>query len=200
MTARDLVVTQNITLDGVIDAAGDWFGVSVTGDAAAEAEFAEVQREHRDSADAVLLGRVTYESFAGFWPLQTEDRTGVSAYLDCTEKYVVSATFPPPSWQHTTVLRGPVVDEAAALKQRPGSAIVVTGSISLVHALLPTGLIDEYRLFVFPVVLGTGRRLFPDGYRRPALHLVEVRSFRSGIALLRYRTASAESSAESSTA
>ncbi len=92
MTGRDLVVTQNITLDGVIDAAGDWFGVSVTGDSAAETEFAEIQREHRDSADAVLLGRVTYESFAGFWPLQTEDRTGVADYLDRTEKYVVSAT------------------------------------------------------------------------------------------------------------
>ncbi len=89
-----------------------------------------------------------------------------------------------------------MVEEVTALKQRPGAAIVVTGSISLVHTLLPTGLIDEYRLFVFPVVLGTGRRLFPDGYRPPALHLVEARSFRSGIALLRYRTASTESSAK----
>lgn len=189
MTAQDLVVTQNITLDGVIDAAGDWFGVSVSDDAEDEAEFAEVQRQHRDSADAVLLGRVTYESFAGYWPLQTDDRTGVSDYLDRTHKYVVSQTLRAPSWQNSTVLRGPVAEEVTALKQRSGASIVVTGSISLVHALLPTGLVDEYRLFIFPVVLGVGRRLFPDGCRFPALRLVEARSFRSGVALLRYRAA-----------
>lgn len=165
MTPRNLVVTQNITLDGVIDAAGDWFGVSVADDAEAEAEFAEVQREHRDSADAVLLGRVTYESFAGFWPLQTEDRTGVSDYLDRTQKYVVSARMPAPSWQSSTVLRGPVTEEVAALKQQPEVSIEVPGSITLVHALPPIGLVDEYRLF----------------------------AFRSGIALLRYPTGSSAS-------
>lgn len=186
---RDLVVTQNITLDGVIDAAGGWFGVSVGDDLSTVEEFAQVQQEHRDAADAVLLGRVTYEQFAGYWPLQTDDATGVSDYLDRTEKYVVSSTLTAPGWQRTTVLRGPLAEEVVALKARPGKAIVATGSISLVHALARAGLVDEYRLFVFPVVLGRGSRLFVDRPEPgPALRLVEARPFRSGIVLMRYRT------------
>lgn len=181
---RDLIVTENITLDGVIEASGDWFDVADTDDH----EFMAVQEEHRNGADAVLLGRETYESFAGYWPLQTDDETGVTDYLDRTEKYVVSDTLSTPTWEHTTVLRGPLAEAVTALKEGPGQAIVATGSITLVHALVQAGLVDEYRLLVFPVVLGRGRRLFEDATDVPPLQLVEARSFRSGIALLRYRT------------
>jgi dihydrofolate reductase len=184
---RDLIVTENITVDGVIDAADGWFAPSGTEDPGDIEELVRVTAEHSAAADALLVGRVTYEEFEGFWPKQTDDVTGVAEYLNGVAKYVVSATMGDPTWQQTTVLRGPVADEVAALKALPGKDIVVTGSVTLVHSLAGTGLIDEYRLFVYPVVLGRGRRLFADGVALPNLRLVESRQFRSGITLLRYR-------------
>lgn len=186
---RNLVVTENITLDGVIDASEGWFAPSGGDDAKEAAELAEAQRKHMNDADGVLLGRVTYEEFQGYWPLQTDDTTGISDYLNRTDKYVVSATLSAPTWQNTTVLDGPLVEEVATLKDRPGKAIVATGSVSLVQALVPTGLVDEYRLFVYPVVLGRGRRLFENATDLGALRLVEARPFPSGVVLMRYRAA-----------
>lgn len=185
---RDLVVTENITLDGVIDAAGDWFAPSGGDDASDTADMLAAQQEHMSGADAVLLGRVTYEQFQGYWPLQTDDTTGVSDYLNRTSKYVVSATLTTPTWQNTTVLRGPLADEMAALKAQPGKAIVATGSVTLVQALVRTALVDEYRVFVYPAVLGRGRRLFQDATGLGTLSLVEARPFQSGVVLMRYRT------------
>jgi dihydrofolate reductase len=184
---RDLIVTENITLDGVIDASAGWF--SVTDDAEADqSDLVAAVREQSAAADAVLLGRVTFEEMRGYWPKQTDDTTGVSDYLNRVTKYVVSSTMGEPGWQHTTVLRGDgFLDEVRALKSGPGRDIVTTGSITLVHALIGAGLVDEYRLFLHPVVLGGGRRLFADGTQVPKLGLVETRPFRSGIVLLRYR-------------
>ena len=91
-----------------------------------------------------------------------------------------------PQWQHSTVLTGDCIAQVRALKQQDGRDIVVTGSITLTHALIESGLVDEYRLFVYPVVQGRGRRLFPDGYEAPRMRLVEARGFRSGVSLLRY--------------
>jgi dihydrofolate reductase len=91
-----------------------------------------------------------------------------------------------PQWQNSTVLSGDVVEEVRALKEQPGQDIVVTGSIRLCHALIEAGLVDEYRLFVYPVVQGGGRRLFPDGFECPALRLLEATAFRSGITYSRY--------------
>ncbi len=189
MTMRNLVVTENITLDGVIDASEGWFTPSGDDGDNDTADMAQVQQEHMNDADAVLLGRVTYEQFQGYWPLQTDDTTGISDYLNRTDKYVVSATLPAPTWQNTTVLDGPLAEEVATLKERPGKAIVATGSVSLVQALLPTGLVDEYRLFVYPVVLGRGRRLFEDATDLGALRLVAARPFSSGVVLMRCRAA-----------
>jgi dihydrofolate reductase len=110
----------------------------------------------------------------------------VSDYLNAVQKYVVSSTLTEPGWQHSTVLRGELVEEVRALKQRPGLDIVSTGSIQLVHALIAAGLVDEFRLFVFPVVVGRGTRLFESTDTR--LRLVESRPFRSGAVLLRYAT------------
>ena len=149
-------------------------------------------REQREAADALLLGRVTFEDMRGYWPLQTDDQTGIADYLDNVNKYVVSRTLGEPSWAHTTVLQGPVVDEVQALKTAPGADIVITGSVTLTSELIAAGLVDEYRLFVYPVVLGRGRRLFTNATGVPGLHLEEARPFRSGIVLLRYRTATAE--------
>jgi dihydrofolate reductase len=102
-------------------------------------------------------------------------------------KYVVSSTLEDPAWEPTTVLRGPLEDDVAALKAAPGADIVVTGSITLVHDLIAAGLVDEYRLFVYPVVVGRGARLFADGTRLPSLRLLATRPFRSGVVLLRHR-------------
>jgi dihydrofolate reductase len=102
---------------------------------------------------------------------------------------VVSATMTDPEWQNSTVLSGDIVEHVRSLKEEPGEDIVVTGSIRLCHALIEAGLVDEYRLFVYPVVQGRGRRLFPDGFQVPALRLLDAKSFRSGITYSRYAPA-----------
>jgi dihydrofolate reductase len=143
-------------------------------------------------ADGVLLGRITYESYASYWPQQVDDETGVSDYLNRTQKYVVSTTLGDPTWQNTTVLRGPLNADIHVLKDRPGKDIVLSGSLTLARALLAEGLVDEYRLFVYPVVRGHGRQLFeiapagPDADLR-RMRLEENRATSSGVVLLRYR-------------
>jgi dihydrofolate reductase len=181
---RDLIVTQNITLDGVIDLADGWFTPD-PGGGADVADLQEALTEQREAADAFLAGRVTFEQMRSFWPHQTDDTTGVTEYLNRVEKYVVSTTLEDPAWDRSTILRG--LDDVAALKAAPGADIVVTGSITLVHDLIAAGLVDEYRLFVYPVVVGRGARLFADGTRLPSLRLLETRPFRSGVVLLRHR-------------
>ena len=182
---RRLVVTENITLDGVIDAAEGWFLPSGASDADESDQLAVVQ-EQAVASDAFLTGRVTFEALRGFWPQQVDDRTGISEHLDRVAKYVASTTMTDPQWANSTVLAGPLVDEISALKQQPGKDIVVTGSITLVHELIPSGLIDEYRLFVFPVALGRGRRLFEGATGLPRLRLLDTQPVRSGVVLLRY--------------
>jgi dihydrofolate reductase len=181
---RDLAVTENITLDGVIDAADGWFNPGDDG----EADLSDVLKaleKQREAADALLLGRRTFEDMRGYWPLQTDDPTGISEYLNGVSKYVISSSLEDPEWEHSTVLRG--LDEIEELKAQAGKDIVVTGSIELVHALTAAGLVDEYRLFVYPVVVGRGRRLFAEGSPASTLRIVETQPFSSGINLLRYR-------------
>jgi dihydrofolate reductase len=182
---RKLVVTENITLDGVIDMSEGWF--DPLNEDVDQSDLTAVTAEHREAADALLVGRNTFESFRGFWPQQTDDPTGVSDYLNAVSKYVVSSTLGDPGWENSTVLRGPLVDEVRALKEAPGRDIVATGSTQLVHALIAAGLVDEYRLFVFPVVVGRGARLFESA--NVSLRLLETRQFASGAVLLRYAAA-----------
>jgi len=186
---RDLIVTENITLDGVIDAAGGWFGPAGTEDGDESDQIAAIA-DQREAADAFLTGRVTFEQMREYWPTQVgTDESGVAEYLDRVRKYVVSSTLEDPAWEPTTVLRGPLVDEIERLKGAPGRDIVATGSMTLVRALIAKRLVDEYRLFVYPVVVGRGTRLFEDATDVPRLTLVESRPFRSGVVLLRYRAA-----------
>lgn len=179
---RTLAITQNVTLDGSIEMLTNWFDPTVE----APDLIAESHRQDAE-ADALLVGRQTFEDFRGFWPHHTDDATGVTDYLNAVDKYVVSSTMTDPEWQNSTVLSGDVVDEVTALKNAGGKDIVVTGSISLCHKLIGAGLVDEYRLFVYPTVQGSGRRLFPDGLEIPTLRLVDTKSFESGVSLLRYR-------------
>jgi dihydrofolate reductase len=185
---RDLIVTENITVDSVIDASAGWFAPAGDEAETDPSDVEEVIEEHREAADAFLVGRVTFEEMRGYWPQQTDDTTGITDYLNAVSKYVVSSTLGDPGWEPTTVLRGPVREEVEALKSQPGGDIVTTGSITLVHELIGTGLVDEFRLFVYPVVIGRGRRLFEDASAIRDLRLVESRQFRSGLVLLRYRT------------
>jgi dihydrofolate reductase len=186
---RDLIVTENITLDGVIEATEGWFEPAGADSDVDQSDVEAALREQREAADAFLVGRVTFEQMRGYWPQQTDDTTGITEYLNNVSKYVVSSTLHDPRWEHTTALRGALKDEIVALKSKQGTDVVTTGSITLVHGLISAGLVDEYRLFVYPVVIGHGRRLFADASGIPKLRLVEARPFRSGIVLLRYRTA-----------
>ncbi|MEV4266525.1 dihydrofolate reductase family protein [Kribbella sp. NPDC049584] len=175
---RDLIVTQNITVDGVIEA-GDWFGPADGGP-----KVLEALREQMSRADSFLTGRVTFEQLRGFWPTQTDDPTGISKYLNQVQKYVVSSTLQDPGWEPTTILRD--LGEVRRLKDAAGGDIVCTGSIDVTHQLITADLVDEYRLFVYPSVVAAGRRLFPDGSSQK-LTLTGSTSFPSGVALLTYR-------------
>ena len=181
---RKVVVTENITLDGVIEATEGWFSPAGDEDTS---DLEATMREHMKAQDALLLGRNTFESFRGYWPEQTDDTTGVTAHLNQVAKYVVSSTLENPEWENTTVLRGNLTEEVKALKEQAGREIGVTGSIMLVHDLIAAGLVDEYRLFVYPVVLGRGQRLFEDATDMPKLELLEAKPFRSGVVLLSYQ-------------
>jgi dihydrofolate reductase len=123
---RDLIITENITIDGVIDASDNWFGPAGTGDAD-QSDMTAAIAEQREAADAFLTGRVTFETMRRYWPKQVgDDETGVAEYLNRVPKYVVSSTLDDPDWEPTTVLRGPLDEEIAALKAAPGKDIVVT--------------------------------------------------------------------------
>ena len=179
---RKLLITQNITLDGSVEMLADWFDPQLQ-----DEDLLEESHRQDSQADALLVGRQTFVDFRGYWPKQTEDPTGVTDYLNRVAKYVVSSTMTDPEWPNSTVLTGDPIERIKELKAQPGKDIVLTGSISLAHAVIAGGVVDEYRLFVYPTVQGRGRRLFPDGTTIPKLALVEPpKSFKSGITLLRY--------------
>jgi dihydrofolate reductase len=177
-----LVVAENITANGVIEFVDSWFDPGEQEDE----ELLEVVGGHMALETALLLGRQTFEDFRGYWPLQTDDPTGSTEHLNKVRKYVVSSTMKDPGWENTEVLPGPLAEEVRALKTTVGGEIGITGSISVVHALMATDLIDEYRLFVYPVFTSRGRNLVPDGQSMQGLKLTGSRSFPSGVVLLTY--------------
>jgi dihydrofolate reductase len=178
---RTLAITQNITVGGSIEMLGDWFNPQGQADVDSSDVLDELKRQTARS-DALVLGRRTFEDMRGYWPQQADDATGISESLNRQRKYVLSSTMTDPAWQNSTILSGDPVTEVHALKEAPGRDIIVTGSITICHALIRAGVVDEYRLFAFPVVQGRGRRLFPDGFEDVELRLVDVKAFHSGIA------------------
>jgi dihydrofolate reductase len=183
---RKLVVTENMTVDGVIDATEGWFSPADNDDVVDSSDLVATLREHMKAQDALLLGRVTFESFREYWPKQTGDTTGITEHLNSVQKYVLSSTLEDPQWENSVVVDGDLLEEVRALKREPGGEIGVTGSISVVWALISAGLVDEYRLFVYPTILGHGRRLFESDQARPNLELADTKPFGSGVLLLTY--------------
>ena len=186
---RRIVVTEFVTLDGVMEDPGGAENVSRGGwafqfDRGAEGDQYKV--DELMAADALLLGRRTFEGFAAAWPGQTGD---FANKINAVRKIVVSSTLEDPAWSPTTVIRGDVARELGAMKEGPGGDILVAGSGHLVRTLLADRLVDELRLMVFPIVLGTGNHLFSDGTPKTSLRLVEARPVGpAGVMVLTYRT------------
>ena len=137
-------------------------------------------------ADGLLLGRVTYEAFAAAWPGQT-DEAGFADRFNSLPKYVASTTLTELEWTNSHLLAGDVGDAVARLKQEDGQELMINGSATLARSLLERGLIDEYRLLVYPIVLGSGLRLFGEPAEPARLQLVDTRAFDTGAVLLTYR-------------
>jgi len=183
-----IVISENVSLDGVIEdpaggegfARGGWVGR--VGDRGRE-EAAEILLEEARRADALLLGRHSYEFFAGRWP----SRSGALAdRLNSLPKYVISSTLEDPPWSSSTVLKGGVADEVAKLKQELDGEILIYASFQLVRMLLEHDLVDELRLMVYPVVLGAGRRLFGQTADKVPMRLLYARTVGDSLVYLTY--------------
>jgi dihydrofolate reductase len=181
-----IIMSENVSLDGVIeDPAGDeGFRVGGwVGRIADRPEVAKVALDEALAAEALLLGRRSYEWLAARWP----SRTGALAdRLNSVPKYVVSSTLEEPTWNNSTVLKGDVVTEVSKLKQELDGDIVVPGSFQLLRTLMEHDLVDELRLKVYPVVLGAGERLFGQTSDKKAMRLVNAQTLDDGVAFLTY--------------
>lgn len=189
-----VVVTEFITLDGVIENPG---GSEDTKDGGwsfrhPAPDGMQFKFEELRASDVQLLGRVTYEGFAAAWPAMEASTGEFGEKMNAMPKVVVSSTLTNPKWQNTTVIRGNLPAEVATLKQRYAGDILVAGSATLVRALAEHNLVDEYRLMVHPVVLGHGKRLFPDGFPGADLELAESRKVGPDVMVLIYRPQPAE--------
>lgn len=175
---RKIVAGLFISLDGVVEAPERWqmpyfndeMGAEIGGLMAA--------------ADTLLLGRRTYQEFATAFADQSGD--AMAEQMNRTSKLVVSTTLDTVEWQHSTLLKGNVAEEIARLKAGPGANIGMSGSVTLVRALLRDGLLDELRLLLHPLVVGGGKRLFEEGGEQVALALVDAHAFRTGVVSLTY--------------
>ncbi len=182
-----IVVTEFVSLDGVVEAPGGgetfkhggWSFEISRGD-----EGDKFKLDETMSSDALLLGRVTYDGFAAAWP--TRDGEFADKF-NTMPKYVVSSTLEDPEWNNTTVLSGEVAEEVAKLKQQQDGDIVVHGSPRLVQTLIEHDLVDEFRLMVFPIVLGSGKRLFGETTDKKPLQLVDSKVVGDGVMILVYR-------------
>lgn len=184
-----IVVSEFVSLDGVMEDPGGAEGTKYGGWTFdfSSPEQEQFKAEELVKADALLLGRRTYQGFAAAWPTME----GTGAYgekMNSMPKYVVSTTITEPTW-NATVLKGDLAGELPKLKQQIAQDILVFGSGQLVQALVAQDLIDEYRLMVFPVILGAGKRIYPEGVEKKTLRLVETRPLASGVTILTYEPA-----------
>ena len=177
---RKLIVSEFVSLDGVVESPAWTFQFE-------SADRDQYKFDELSAADALLLGRVTYEGFAAAWP-QMEEQTGeYGAWMNGYPKHVVSTTLEEPlEWNNSKLVKGDLAEEISRLKDQPGKDIRVFGSGDLVNTLMQHDLVDEYRLMVFPIVLGSGKRLFGEGGDMKPLKLMETRTLGSGVVVLSY--------------
>ena len=189
-----IVATEFVSLDGVMEAPGgdeDFKHPNWSFEIERGEEGDKFKLDETMSSDALLLGRVTYEGFAAAWP----SREGEFAdKFNTMPKYVVSSTLEAPEWNNSTVLNGDVLEEVPKLKRKHDGDIVVHGSAQLVQTLLDHDLVDELRLMVFPVVLGTGKRIFGETSDKKPLQLVDSKVVGDGVVILTYKQAKAAES------
>ena len=176
--ARKINAWLYVTLDSVIEAPENWVIADDDMFAAMEADYAK--------SDALLLGRRTYETFAASWPERGSEVPNAD-WMNNTRKYVASTTLESPEWNNSTVIEGDVAEAVARLKQQDGKDIMVNGSGALVRTLIRNHLLDELRLFVHPVVVGSGRRLFDDQSDPVELALVDSHAYDNGVISLTYK-------------
>jgi dihydrofolate reductase len=174
---RKLKAWLYVTLDGVVDAPEKWV--------MPDDDMFEEQTADYAASDALLLGRRTYEVFAASWPQRGSDVANAD-WMNHTQKYVASTTLESPDWQNTTLLEGDVSEAVSRLKQEDGETIMLNGSATLLRSLLRAGLVDELRLFLHPVAVGSGDRLFENGEALGALKLSECRPYDNGVVSLTY--------------
>lgn len=187
-----LVVTEFVSLDGIIEDPGGAEGTRQGGWTFRfpAPEGQQYKFEELQASDVQLLGRVTYEGFAAAWPGLEEAAGDFARRMNAMPKVVVSTTLTEATWNNTTIIGGNVASEVARLKDQYEGDVLVAGSATLVDTLRELDLVDEYRLMVHPVVLGTGKRLFRDGAAGTDLQLVDSRKVGPDVLLLTYRPAS----------
>lgn len=180
---RKIWVKAWMTLDGVFDAEtmDQWWNPYDS------AERQKYILEGYSRGDVYLLGRTTYEMLWPFWSTQTNDDDGPGPILNRMKKYVVSTTLKIAPWKESTIITGNVVEEITKLKQQPGKDMIIDGSASLVHSLMGTDLIDEYRFLVQPMILGSGRRFWTSGMPQTKLRLVSSKTLSLGVLALTYQ-------------
>ena len=180
---RKIIVSEGVSLDGVFDAEtmGKWAAPFYS------EERDEIIRELVLRSGALLLGRITYDLQAWYWPNQKGDKYGIANHKNSMPKYVVTSKPLQAQWNNSIVIHGNVIEEIAQLKQQPGQDILVEGSATLVQSLAQAGLIDEYRLLVHPAIAGNGKRFFKQGTDLATLKLLESKPITQGVVLLSYQ-------------
>lgn len=200
---RKVIVSEFVTLDGIMESPDKW-SFQFWNEEAAKYKFDELF-----ASDALLLGRVTYQLFAAAWStmtdednlkvineaggdvetlhINTDNKNPFSDRMNSIEKYVISSTLQEVEWNNSRLIKGNIEEEISKLKQQSGQDILVEGSAFLVDSLMQLDLIDEYRLMVFPIVLGSGKRLFKDARDKKVLKFADVKTFRSGVVVLTYK-------------
>jgi dihydrofolate reductase len=179
---RKLVVSEFISLDGVMENPAWTFQYHCP-------EQDQFKFNELKESDALLLGRVTYEGFAASWPNMIEQTGEYGVWMNTYNKYVVSSTLDQVDWTNSSLIKGDLTEEITKLKEQPGKDILVFGSCSLAQTLMKLGLVDEYRLLVYPIVLGSGKRLFDEGIDKTELKLTEVRPLPAGSVVMTYQKA-----------
>jgi dihydrofolate reductase len=176
---RKVIAGLFITLDGVTESPNKWQFDNFDGD------IMETMNAHIAQEDDILLGRVTYQEWASYWPTSTDEP--YASHINNTPKHVISTTLDKVEWKNSTLVKGDIAEEIARLKQQPGKNIGVAGSPTLVESLLQNDLLDELTLMIHPVVAGSGKRLFRDGRTLKRLKLVGSKTTSAGVLIITYQ-------------